>query len=362
MQTKFESYSYSKLYIFIEDEDNKIAKRLSSDEFLENDDYQYKIVTSVSQRELNNDIFHLIQYEDKQLGWINLEKSVQIFRFPAKHYQVIESVFQPNELNEKMNISKDFIAHFQGKLLNIKSQITYNNEIYYSVFIKNKFHGFHKSEYLDPIIEIDETIEPENITKELSLFKFSNLTGEQEKINDIDTLKIISIFKVNGIAKVLVNGDQNFWVSIDELPKLKSKLIATKMSVEHLHFEDLVYSINDERTKTKEILKSVLSAKEFLNSNKKGSAKIEIKSQMKIEELNEELVRMRKDNEDLSVQVDRLTSESKLAKQRLEHQLDFRGRLEKQKDKYKERMDIVNEKLKDLDMKYKSLKEKYDKR
>lgn len=361
MSKKINEYSYSKLYIFNENEDKKILKRLNRDDVIDNDDYQYKIVTSVSQRDVEETKMHLIQYEDKQLGWINLENSIQIFRFPAKHFQVIEEVFQPNDLNEKMGISKDFIAHFQGKLLNIKSQITYNNEVYYSVFIKNKFHGFHKAAYLDPLIELNLDVEPEDIKEDLSLYKFSNLTNEESEVVDIERIKIVSAFKTNNVAKIKINGELNYWVSLDELPSIEIKDETIVPDQDELYFEDLIHSINIERTKTKEILKSVLSAKEFISNKKGGSTKTDITSQLKIEELNEELTRYKRDNDDLSKQVDSLYKENKLTKQRLEHQIDYKERLEQQKDKYKERMNVVEEKLKSLDERYKNLKQEKSK-
>lgn len=362
MNENFSDYNYSKQYIFVEDDNKKILKRLNRDEVIDTDDFQYKIVTSVSQTDVEGKKMHLLQYEDKQLGWIELEKSIQIFRFPAEHYQIIEDIFQPNELNEKMGISKDFIAHFQGKLLNIKSQITYDGELYYSVFLKNKFHGFHKASYLDPLLEANENIEPENIQEDLSLFKFSNLTNEETEVIDIESLKVTSVFKHNRIAKVQVNGALNYWVSMNQLPEFNLPLSKPKHQQSDLYFEDLIYSINKEREKTKEILKSVLSAREFVSSKKGGSTKSDISSQLKIEELNEELTRYKKDNEDLAKRIDKLFKENKLANQRLEHQLDYKKRLEAQRDKYRDRMNIVEEKLKNLDARYKDMKMKHTKK
>lgn len=356
MSEKIEQYNYSRLYIFIEDENKKILKRLKRDDVIDVDDYQYKIVTSVSQRNIDGKKMHLIQYEDKQLGWIELENSIQIFRFPPRHYQVIEGVFQPNDLNEKMGISKDFIAHFQGKILNIKSQITYDNELYYSVFLKNKFHGFHKAQYLDPFIEVNLNIEPESIIGELDLFKFSNLTNEETEDIDIEKLKVTGLFNKNQVAKIQINDSLNYWVSFEQHPELTTSFESNEVTSTDLYFDDLIQSIEDERAKTKEILKSVLSAQEFASNKKSSTGISSIQSQMKIEEMNEELSRYKKDNKDLSKQIDTLYKENKLANQRLNHQLDYKTRLEEQRDKYKARMNVVEEKLKNLNTKYKELK------
>src|SRR5699024_7462066 len=122
---------------------------------LENvDDYLFSVVTSVIQKETDHGLKHLIQYEDKEIGWISLEDSIPVYRFKPMHFQVIEEDFQTNELNQKMNIDKDFISHFKGKLLTVKSEVCYKDETYYSVFLKNKFHGFHHESHLDPLFDI----------------------------------------------------------------------------------------------------------------------------------------------------------------------------------------------------------------
>lgn len=361
MIEKLENYNYSKIYVFTEDENKKIYKRLNSDDVIDVDDYQFKIITSVSQRNIDGKKMHLIQYEDKQLGWIDLEKSIQIFRFPARHYKVIEATFQPNDLNEKMGISKDFIAHFQNKLLNIKSQITYENEIYYSVFIKDKFHGFHKAEYLDPLIEINENINPDTLHENLTLFKLSNLTNEETEPIEIESVKLVSIFYKVRVAKIQINNNLNYWIPVDQLPKLDFPLLEeiTRDKTD-LYFDDIIHSVNNERMKSKDILKSVLAAKEFVSNKKGESNKSDIRNQLKIEELNEELENSKRNNEDLSNQIDSITKHNKLSMQRLDQQLDYNKRLEEQKDKYKLRMETVEGKLKTLDAKYKELKTKYN--
>lgn len=356
MPNLFDNYNITQLYIFNEDPSKKILKKLNKDELIDVDDFQFKIVTSVSQQEKDDKLMHLIQYEDKQIGWIELEESMQIFRFPAKHFQVIPEIFQPNELNEKMGIEKDFIAHFQGKLLTIKSQVNYNNEVYYSVFLKNKFHGFHKSEYLDPIIETNINLPVDEIDDDITFYKFSNLTVEIEDIIEIEDIKVISVFNNNKVAKVSINSSLNYWTSLEDLPDFDIPEYKVDMSIETLALNEVMQSINEERTKTKEILKSVLSAKEFVSKKKGSNDKFEISSQIKVEELNEELERYKRDNQDLSKQIDKLQKENKLSSQRLEHQRDYNTRLEAQRDKYKDRMNLVEEKMKKLVDENKKLK------
>src|SRR5699024_11924324 len=104
MQNIIDNFNISQLFIFNEDLSKKIQKDLKKDEYIDTDDIQMKIVTSVSQKEVNGKYYHLIQYEDKKMGWIELVDSIQIYRFPAKHFQVILEIFQTNELNKKIEI------------------------------------------------------------------------------------------------------------------------------------------------------------------------------------------------------------------------------------------------------------------
>ena len=81
--------AYPKRFILIEN-NKKIYKSLYNDEKFENiDEYLYSIVTSVTQEKRNDEVWHLIQYEDSELGWINLKDSIQIFRFQPTIYKVI---------------------------------------------------------------------------------------------------------------------------------------------------------------------------------------------------------------------------------------------------------------------------------
>ena len=358
MQNIIDNYNISQLYIFNEDLTKKFRKDLKKDEYIDTDDIQMKIVTSVSQKEVDDKFFHLIQYEDKKMGWIELDESIKIYRFPAKHFQVIPEIFQPTELNDLMGISKDFIAHFQGKLLSIKSQVTYKDEVYFGVFLKNKFHGFHKAEYLDPIIEIMRELDVEDIEDDIVFYKFSNLTGEVEDIDEIETARVVSVFQENRVAKIIINGSQNYWVSLDYLPELNVPEIKDTIDQNTLDFNEIMYSINEERTKTKDILKSVLSAKDFVSKKKGKNDQFDLSSDIRVTDLTEEVERYKKDNQYLSKQVDKLSKENKLANSRLEHQKDYNSRLEAQKDKYKNRMEVVEEKMKKLNDQVKQLKRK----
>lgn len=365
MIEQLKDYNYSKQFIFNENQDKKIQKRLNSaDDVLNVDDYLWNIITTVSQRVIDGERYYLIQHEDKELGWCLLEDSIQIFRFPAKHFRVIEEKFTVNELNKKMNIDKDFISHFKGKLLNVKSQVFYGDEIYYSVFIKNKFHGFHSSKVLDELIETNIELNPDDIKNSTDLHKVSSLTKPVTDI-EIDSIRLVSFFKECQVGKVIVNDNDVYWLSTKNINIDESLLDEPEEpSVEQLQLDDLFYSVNLERNKSKDIVKTVLAAKDYLKSSKKskGSKKDAeisfLNTRNQNDELKEKYEELQASYTELNNRFKRSQKEEKLAKQRLEHQLDYKNRLEAQRDKYKARMQFVEGKLKTLDEKYKDLKKK----
>ncbi len=347
------------MFILIET-DKQIYKSLYNDEKTENiDEYLYKIVTSVSQEKKENEIWHLVQYEDKELGWINLEDSIQIFRFHDELYKVLESSFQPNELNQKMGIEKDFISHFKDNMLTIKSEITYEKEKYYSVFLKNKFHGFHKAEYLDPLIDLKLPINEDNID-ETEIYTNSKLNNPVSNVPEFKNGLLNAAFFKHGIASVIIQGN-TYWTRLDALRSIDIPHITKKeKSLEQLKYDDLFYSVEESKQKSIDMLKTIIGAKDYLNNtevSKYLSLSGSKNSGDNVKEIKEELKSVKNENLDLRRKLRQTQNEIKLANNRLEHQLDYKDRVESQRDKYKARMELVEDKLTNLDAKYKQLKQ-----
>ena len=364
MVDKLSDYKYSKQYILIEDNDKKFSKSAYVETELENiDDYLYSVITSVTQKEVNGTLMHLVQYEDKEIGWIELQDSIPVYRFKSCHFQVIEENFQSNELNQKMKIDKDFISHFKGKLLTVKSQVFYKGERYFSVFLKNKFHGFHHESHLDPLFKVDIPLEEENIGRDPEFYLISNLTKPVKEIPKFNKIKILSIFPHNKIGKIQL-GKNAYWTDLLKLENFEiPELTLEYKSEEQLVLDDILYGVEQERNKSKEMVKSVLSAKDYLSNNKENKKlmnELKKNSNTDTNEIKEELNIFKSENQDLRRQLRKVEKAHELAQKRLDHQLDYKSRVEDQRDKYKARMTVVEEKLKNLDQKYKSLKEKYD--
>src|SRR5699024_9523360 len=138
------SVIYPKQYIFYEDDSKKIYKVINE---IENakpvDEYLWNPITTITEKSVQGEIYSLIQHEDERLGWVNLDKSIQIFRHEPVYYKFIDQEFENHELNIKMNNVKDYRAQFNNKILTVKSEIDYNGKKLLGVFIKNKFAGFH---------------------------------------------------------------------------------------------------------------------------------------------------------------------------------------------------------------------------
>lgn len=342
MNEMLKNYNYSKQYILVEDNSNVILKNLKENpKIIDIEDYQWKIVTSVTSKKFQDKTYDLIQFDDQQVGWIELKSSIPIYRFASKTFKLIEDNYYSNDINSKLEFEKDFFSAFQGKLLTVKSEIEYQGERYFGVFIKEKFQGFHHTSYLEQSVEINKNIDNKALKDNNELFKVSDLSGIIDEEIDINKLKVISVFPINKIVRIQVNENEMYWTSLENFRKIDEFILVKEpnieKNIEDKIIEDILYSVEIERNKTKKIVKSVLSAKELLKIGK---------GEVRFQEFT---------NED---EVKNLKSSLKLAEQRLNSQKDYNERLTAQRDKYKARMQLVEDKLKKLDRKYKELKNK----
>lgn len=361
MNSSLIEYSYPKQFILIEDKNCKIYKSVYDDSEYENiDEYLYNIVTSVTQKKINDKIMHLLQVEDKEVGWINFQNSIQIFRFQPRQFKVIEDGFQSNRLNDLLGIKKDFISHFKNKILTIRSEITFENEKYYSVFIKNKFHGFHNSKHLDPLIDCNIPVTKENLVNS-EIYLHSDFTKIVSDLPDFNQGYLRSIFPSNKIGKLKL-GTSYYWLDIRTLNDvILPDSNFERKTKEQMEIDDLMYSIEMQKQKSIDMLKTIISAKDYINNTdvkKYLSLTNTNNSKVNVNELNEELRNLKNKNLDLKRQLRKAQNETNLANRRLEQQHDYRERLEKQRDKYKDRMHVVEDKLSNLNQKYKTMLEK----
>ena len=358
-------YDYPKQYILIENDDTKIYKSIGEDENTEEiDEYLYKVISTIKEKIENNMKFTLIQHEDARIGWINLENSIQILRFKARYYRFTADDFIANEINDKLEIVKDFKTHFTDKLLTIKSEIDYNGKRLLGVFIKDKFFGFHDEEYFEELVECNIPIPQEEIIKK-DLYKVSKLQVPYTEEVLFSEPKIISAFPESGIARIRANKKEYYWISLDGIEDYISELSAkvTEKDRTQKEIDDLFYAINKEREHSKEVVKTVLSAKEYLKSKKAREKDKKIltlqssfkRADFKIKQFESSFNNAIAKNEKLQAELNEmkiknreLYKNAELNQKRLDQQKDYNERLTAQRDKYKERMNIVEEKLKKL--------------
>src|SRR5699024_7276574 len=121
--------NYPKLFILNEDDNTKISKSLESlDEKEAIKEYKWKIVSTVTEEQKDDKIYTLIQYKEKKLGWIELNSSIQIFRFEPKIYRFIDNDFIVSDINKKILINKNFKEDLSNKLLTVHSEIEYQGK------------------------------------------------------------------------------------------------------------------------------------------------------------------------------------------------------------------------------------------
>lgn len=336
---KIESYDYPKQIILNEVDGTKIYKKLGNDETaLEVDDYNWQIVSTITEKIHDEQLYTLIQHEDSRLGWINFRKSIQVFRFEPVISRFIDEDFEVHEINEKLGINKDFQSHFVGKLLSIKSEIVYDGQRLLGVFVKDKFFGFHDEKFFEKLIDCNFEL-PKKIISEKDLYKTSKMKEATSEEVNVNKPVLISIFKKSNIGKVKVNNKDYYWIYLDKLESFKEETqdIVSPKNTNQKHIDDLFYAIKKERQHSKEIVKTVLSLKDYIKTRKaNGTLDYDLATN---KELLKELDNMKMMNE-------KLNKHLRLSETRLEQQRDYNKRLEAQKDKYKDRMNFLEQKFK----------------
>ena len=371
-------YDYPKQYILIENDDTKIYKIIGEDENTEEiDEYLYKVISTITEKEENDMKFTLIQHEDARLGWINLENSIQILRFKTRYYRFTADDFIANEINDKLEIVKDFKTHFTDKLLTVKSEIEFNGKRLLGVFMKDKFFGFHDEEYFEELVTCNISIPQEEIVKK-ELYKVSKLHEPYTEEVLFSEPKIISVFLESGIARIRANKKEFYWISLDGIEDYVSELkVDAEKDRTQKEIDDLFYAVNLERDHSKEVVKTVLSAKEYLKSKKAREKDNQIlrlqssfnnarkkntalqnsykRADFKIKQFESSFNNAIAKNEKLQAELNEmkiknreLYKNAELNQKRLDQQKDYNERLTAQRDKYKERMNIVEEKLEKL--------------
>src|SRR5699024_10554116 len=88
---------------------------------------------------------------------------------------------------------------------------------------------------------------------------------------EIDNPYIAFTFKGNKIGRIKVNKKDFYWIKLDELNEKFNSFepeFINERTEEQKYLDDIFYSINVERNKSKELVKTVLEAKKYLKTKK----------------------------------------------------------------------------------------------
>lgn len=334
-----EKYDYPKQFILREKDSKEIYKTLDGDQETNTiEKYQWHIVSTITEDIVNNEKYTLLQCEDERIGWININESIQIFRFEPEIYRFINEEFENNSINDNLGININFETQFTDKLLTVKSEIEYQDSRLLGIFIKDRFLGFHDAKYFDKLIECSFKIPREKLVGK----KFYKNSKMQNLVSDevlIEEPILVSLFHKSDIGKVKVNDKEYFWLSLENLEEITSQVNIKQDNKDsnQKHIDDLFYGVKNERRQSKEIVKRVLSLRHYLSSkNNKDTLEYDMWDNS---ELVKEILFFKKENK-------KLTKELNLENTRLEHQKDYNKRLEAQRNKYKDRMLLLEEKIK----------------
>src|SRR5699024_4108219 len=174
MDKRLENYDYSRKILFMEDKVKKFKENIGESKEKEIDFGEAQIMNSIDRRQYDGNTYDLLQNDDTILGWMNLENSPQIFRFPARQCKIYDEKYFDNSINESLGKTRNYKLLFKDKIVFTKCVVTFEGEKYYGIFINNKFHGFHHEIFVDLFIETDIILETK--IDNVKLYKISNFT------------------------------------------------------------------------------------------------------------------------------------------------------------------------------------------
>lgn len=333
---EFQGFDYPKLYIFKENNNvHIIPAKYSSEETSNVASYNYKIVTAVTEKVITGDTLSLIQYDNQAIGWVKLSESIRIYRFKPKNFYLLNDKFEPHKINEKLGLNFNYESIFKKKVLTVKSEIRYENERLFGVFVKETFCGFHSAEFFDPEIACNIQLN-ENALKDKQLYRLSNLDDIHETPKTINNPRIVAVYKKSKLARIKVNESDYYWIRTHGLRKYTFTLRPEKFNKNAYikEINEIMIALDEERMRTRETLKIIIAAKEFEGTNSNTEDYLGV---------NQEEYAIEYGSKDAQItallkKVKKLEREIELREIRRLQKSDYTSRLEKQNDEYKSRL------------------------
>ena len=218
-----------------------------------------QVVRIIALREIEEEIYGLLEFGANIIGWTVLENSIFIHPKKLESVKIDFDKFTTPEFNRQVNINKDLVLSLKGRLLTSKSFIEINNEQLEMIYLKGKFQGF-----VNPgdIIRGIDTADHISLDKSVQLYRDANLVIDQEPVAETMKATVILVFPQLNLAK-LSTENQTSWVNLDELEYDTRHLNVKKVPLQ----ENFIQMQTNERKKTKSIIESLLKRQIELEKN-----------------------------------------------------------------------------------------------
>lgn len=203
----------------------------------------------------NKLIYYLLSNKKEIIGWVHLNESLTIYRKAAEPSKILNTSFTTNDINLKLQLN---LENFDiSKIYMSKSFVIINGEVFEGIYSKNKLMGFFKPEDIDHSRKINEKI---NVSNVKGFYLDSGFLIKAEEIKNNENMLMIDYFPILQIGRLKYDGNI-LWAKIpglksNKLNRLRQNL--TEMSYSDLLAIHLAHSFDEEREKSKKIIKSLL--------------------------------------------------------------------------------------------------------
>lgn len=170
------SIGYSNFYLIIEDLGTAIySDKERTHQIGDISDYNYSILKAISIDESTNHITVLLQAGSLLVGWVELKRSLLLYRKQHEQAEINLSEYKTNELTKVIDEKKDYHLAFNTYNLLSRFYFFYNGERMEVIYKGKNMLAFVESKYIDHQVSL--AVENVNInpTKIYTTSKFNEL-------------------------------------------------------------------------------------------------------------------------------------------------------------------------------------------
>lgn len=239
--------------VIVQEEGKSLYNEPSTDEAISSlDQYNGKMLTVITSKLVDDDLYYLLNGEDGILGWFQPEKSIEVYKKKKEPVSVDFENYVTPPIHKVMNIKGDMNLAFKGKKLTSNYWTIYEDELYEALYARNRFIGWaHTSALLKTIsFEQPRIVNIEDIEYK-KVYEDVQLTGEVDWHFDAESdLKLVA-YSLGGDRFQLAQNDREAWISMPELGDVAGIESIGENSNEEILMDDLLYSIEEERQQSK---------------------------------------------------------------------------------------------------------------